>query len=64
MSIKKTKKAFREYLNEKCKDVKWKHNQFHQRTRKYGDYLYCQDLVMFNVLYREWLENLENEENK
>ena len=64
MEKKKTKKQFREYLNKQfANDSKWKHNRFHQRTRQYGDYLYFQDKVMFNVNYSEWLE-LKNKEVK
>ena len=61
---------FREYLNNKFKDsLKWKHNQFHQVKRGYGDYLYFQDRVMFdivlndtltgdNIQYKDFLDNL------
>lgn len=66
MAIKKSKKAFREYLNKEfsmAKGFKWKHNQFHQRTREYGDYLYNQDRVMFNVNYEEWLKD-EKQKNQ
>ncbi len=56
----KTKKAFREYLNKQDLESRnpknWKHNRYHQRTRLYGDYLYNQDRVMFDVNYNEWLK--------
>jgi len=57
--MKKTKKAFRQLLNEedlKHKDGNWKHNRYHQIKRLYGDYLYYQDRVMFDVFYEEWLK--------
>jgi hypothetical protein len=54
--MKKTKKAFREYLNQVTKsDPNFKHNQYGQRVREYGDYIYSQDKVLFNVMYQEWL---------
>lgn len=47
-------KAFREFLNESFKDCKkWKHNQYHQEKRGYGDYLYFQDRGMFDSLLSE-----------
>lgn len=56
----KTKKAFREYLNQQDLESRnprnHKHNRYHQRTRLYGDYLYNQDKVMFDVNYQEWVE--------
>lgn len=59
-----TKKKFQEMLNRMDEarrasrpqeDTRWKHNQFHQRTRLYGDYLRAQDPDMFNANYREFL---------
>ena len=45
-----TIKRFREYLNAKYGMglANWRNNQFRQIKRGYGDYLYCQDRVMFN----------------
>ncbi len=52
-----TIKKFREYLNIKLKDFpNWKHNQFRQLKRGYGDYLYFQDRVRFDVLLNETLQ--------
>jgi len=39
-------------MNEK----KWKHNQFHQLKRGYGDYLYFQDRIMFDVVLNETIQ--------
>jgi len=50
-----TNKEAREKLNTICllKEGKgWKNNQFHQRTRPYGDYLFAQDRVMFDEVKR------------
>ena len=59
----KTKKAFREYLNQQDltsrNPISWKNNRYHQRTRLYGDYLYSQDKIMFDVNYQEWLNEKE-----
>lgn len=52
----KTKKAFKEYLNA-LNDPNINPHQngrFKQIKRLYGDYLYHQDRVKFNVLYEEW----------
>ena len=55
--MKTTKKAFREYLNQLCKDGnKWKNGVYSQRKREYGDYLYHQDKEQFEVQYKKWLE--------
>ena len=58
-----TKKQFQELLNrwdeaEKAKPGyrPFRNNQFHQRTRLYGDYLRAQDPTMFNVFYQEYLD--------
>ena len=54
-----TKKAFREYLNTKhANSENWKGtgNQG-QRKRGYGDYLYSQDKVRFDMEYHEWINN-------
>lgn len=31
-------------------------NQFHQTSRGYGDYIYHQDLYMFEMYYAAWLQ--------
>ena len=57
----RTKKAFREWLNQQ--DIirqsigltKYHHNQYHQVSRLYGDYLYYQDRDMFNENYGRWV---------
>ena len=50
-------KKFRNYLNIQFKDnSNWKHNQYHQDTRGYGDYLYFQDRCMFDVVLSETLK--------
>lgn len=46
---------FRELLNTQAGERKHRHNRYHQRTRKYGDYLYAQDREKFMVNMREWL---------
>ena len=46
---------FREYLNAQDSGIKHRHHRYHQRTRKYGDYLYAQDRDKFLVNMREWL---------
>ncbi len=48
-------KRYREFLNAQDDGVPHKHNQFHQLTRKYGDYLYNQDREKFMVDLVEWL---------
>lgn len=52
---KSTKKAFREYLNNMFYGNKYKNGKYGQRKRDYGDYLYKQDPIMFNVNYQQWL---------
>ena len=54
---KTTKKAFKELLNSQD-DGTWRNGRYHQTKRKYGDYLYSQDPIMFDVNYREWLREL------
>ena len=58
--MKKTKKVFRELLNrqdtESKNPISWKNNQYGQRKRLYGDYLYAQDRIKFDVNYEEWLK--------
>lgn len=55
--MKKTLKQFREYLNKKYEDCSLhKHNRYNQRTRGYGDYLYFQDRVKFDMLFNEWIK--------
>ena len=55
-----SKKSFREYLNQadlnSRNPISHKQNRYHQRTRLYGDYLYYQDRVKFEVDYQEWLK--------
>lgn len=60
-----TKKKFQEMLNAQNAEVRGnaagaivnghRNNQFHQRTRLYGDYLRSQDPEMFNANYSEYL---------
>jgi hypothetical protein len=56
--MKKTKKAFREYLNSICKD--YRHSEpskrYGNRKRLYGDYLYYQDKYLFNSDYQRWVD--------
>lgn len=52
-----TKKEFRQYLNNKYKNTKWKHYRYHQRTRSYGDYLYYQDKIRFNLYFEDYHNN-------
>ena len=55
MTVKKTKKAFRELLNKESEGLpKHKHGRFNQQIRAYGDYLYNQDRDHFNMLYNQW----------
>lgn len=59
-----TIKKFRNYLNKKYINTPlWKHNQFHQLKRGYGDYLYFQDKIMFNVVLSEVLQGNRPEYN-
>ncbi len=64
MIINKTKKAFREYLNQKENAIKHKHHRYNQRIRPYGDYLYRQDKIKFDGLYQEWKENPKRKTKK
>ena len=48
---------FREYLNNKFSDFKYRNFQYHQKTRLYGDYLYFQDKAMFDSCLYEALFN-------
>lgn len=55
--MKKTKKAFREFLNNKYgidTTSRMARNQV-AKTRKYGDYLYSADKGMFDYEYSRWL---------
>lgn len=52
-----TIKSFREYLNSKyrMRVANWRHNQFRQVSREYGDYLYFQDRAMFDICLKDAL---------
>lgn len=60
-----TKRKFQEMLNLWDKDTRGnehglivsghRNNQYHQKTRLYGDYLRSQDPDMFNAIYSEYL---------
>ena len=52
--MKLTKKAFKEYLNEKFKDPTYRNGKFKQLKRPYGDYLYSQDREQFDMEYEIW----------
>jgi hypothetical protein len=56
-----TKKKFQEMLNAmdagSAKPISYRNNQYHQKTRLYGDYLRAQDPEMFNANYAEYLHN-------
>lgn len=54
-------KSFRDYLNKKYPLELGRHKNFkyHQRIRLYGDYLYQQDRVMFNVYLTQALNGEE-----
>ncbi len=59
---KKTKKAFKEFLNKKYpfnkNDTgKGKNGRYKSTKRAYGDYLYSADKEMFDIDYEEWLKN-------
>ena len=62
MTKKLTKKAFREILNKECGKhvgpIGGNGQNYGNRTRPYGDYLYAQDRGMFNWLYEQELEKL------
>lgn len=61
MDKKKTKKEFRKFLNKqhpfnKNDTGKGKNGRYKPTKRGYGDYLYFADREMFDVSYKEWLE--------
>ncbi len=62
--MKKTKKEFKEYLNNKYGFVEsntlW-HKNAKAKSRLYGDYLYDSDREYFNMHYIEWLEDIKQE---
>lgn len=71
LSQKHTRAMFRQYLNveyggrvDQGADYQHKNNEFVQRKRAYGDYLYNQDRSMFETIYREWLEKISRGEVK
>lgn len=51
---------YKQYLNAQDTGTKHRHRAFHQRTRKYGDYLYAQDRERFMVDLRQWLTSKPN----
>lgn len=60
-----TKKKLQEALNRQDAECRGnehgnitnghRNNQYHQKTRLYGDYLRAQDPEMFNAIYSEYL---------
>ena len=54
--MQKTKKAFEELLN---KEPKWKNSQYGNRKRKYGTYLRNQDKILFEIYYKNWINDRE-----
>jgi hypothetical protein len=73
MNKRVTKKKFQEMLNQADlerraskpgEDTRWRNNQYHQRTRLYGDYLRAQDPDMFNANYVEYLAGEHQDLNK
>ncbi len=60
--MEKTKKAFRELLNQRDQadllagNGRWKNKKRGPVSRFYGDYLYAQDREMFNLEYSEWVK--------
>ncbi len=52
--MKKTKKAFKEVLNNWYYGFRHKQGAYHQRVRLYGDYLYSQDRVLFDLYFNKW----------
>jgi hypothetical protein len=61
-TMKRTKKAFREELNRLFPfnpDQNNRHGNgnYYQTKRPYGDYLYSQDKVMFDLEYERWLKD-------
>jgi hypothetical protein len=66
-TMKTTKKAFREHLNQQdlagrkaiaeagsIVDPLHRNGRYQQRTRLYGDYLYSQDRAMFDHEFEQW----------
>lgn len=49
-------KRFREHLNAQDATLSHRNGRYHQKTRKYGDYLYQQDREKFVVDMEEWLK--------
>lgn len=58
--------AFKKYLNEKYPAINglYKNNQYGNKTRNYGDYLYAQDREMFNANLTSTLAGHMNEDFK
>lgn len=54
--MKDTKKTFVEILNKEAED--WKNGKYGNRVRGYGDYLYSQDKILFDIYYQDWLTTL------
>ena len=54
--MKKTKKVFREFLNQCYAKSMHKNGRYEQKKRAYGDYLYAQDRVKFECDYEDWLK--------
>lgn len=52
----KTRREFRDYLNQTYPAPTHRNGRFHQKTRPYGDYLWFQDREKFEVEYAEWLK--------
>lgn len=50
---------FKEYLNSIDDSKDWKQGKYHQLKRKYGDYLYNQDRVKFNVDFEKYKKDKE-----
>lgn len=48
-------KRFRDFLNAQDDGIPHRQFRYHQRTRRYGDYLYAQDREKFMVDLRDWL---------
>lgn len=56
-------KSFREYLNAKyAGGENHKHEQFHQKSRGYGDYLYHQDRAKFDYEMGEALAGRDHKD--
>jgi hypothetical protein len=57
-----TRAEYRKLLNDRDDGTSPHHNnQYRQRTRKYGDYLYYQDRAKFEMEYREHLATNDTE---